>query len=72
MHFLPITKVFQLPSYYWVGANMIAGELSSLLIPRGDIRNIVGCACIGLTLWINGLIMLARISFTSRSAPILY
>jgi hypothetical protein len=69
MHFLPIAKVFQLRNYYWVGAIMITGELSSLLIPRGDMRNIVGCACIGLTLWINGLIILSRISFTSRSAP---
>src|ERR1700680_4515181 len=73
LHFLPIAKVFQLPSYYWVGAIMIAGELSSLLMPRGDMRNIVGCACIGLTLWINGLIILSRIStFTTRRAPILY
>src|ERR1700732_1800084 len=73
LHFLPIAKVFQLPRYYWVGAIMIAGELSSLLIARGDMRDIVGCACIGLTLWINGLIILSRIStFTTRRAPILY
>jgi hypothetical protein len=73
LHFLPIAKVFQLPRYYWVGAIMILGELSSLLMPRGDMRNIVGCACIGLTLWINGLIILARIStFANRRASILY
>jgi hypothetical protein len=73
LHFLPIAKVFRLPNYYWVGATMIAGELSSLLLPRGDLRNIVGCAYIGLTLWINGLIILTRIStFSKRSAPVLY
>jgi hypothetical protein len=73
LHFLPIAKVFQLPRYYWVGAIMIAEELSSLLIARGEMRNIVGCACIGLTLWINGLIILSRIStFSTRRAPILY
>ena len=73
LHFLPIAKVFQLPNYYWVSVIMIAGELSSLLIPRGDMRNIVACACIGLTLWVNGLIILSRIStFTHRRAPILY
>jgi hypothetical protein len=73
LHFLPIAKVLQLPSYYWVGSIMIAGELSSLLLPHGDIRNIVGCACIGLTLWVNGLIILTRISiFTNRRRPILY
>jgi hypothetical protein len=74
LHFLPIAKVFQLPSYYCVGAIMIAGELCSLLlIPRGDLRNIVGCGCIGLTLWINGLIILSRISkFANRRAPVLY
>jgi hypothetical protein len=73
LHFLPIAKVFQLARYYWVGAIMIAGELCSLLLPRGDMRNIVGCTCIGLTLWVNGLIILTRISkFTIRGAPILY
>jgi hypothetical protein len=72
LHFVPIAKVFHLPRYYWVGAIMIAGELSSLLLPRGDMRNIFACACIGLTLWINGLIILSRLStFTNRRAPIL-
>jgi len=72
LHFFPIAKVFRLPRYYLVGAVMIAGELSSLLIPRGDLRNIIGCACIGLTLWINGLIILSRIStFATRRTPVL-
>jgi hypothetical protein len=66
-------KVFHLPGYYWVSTIMIVGELSSLLTPRGDVRNIVGCACIGLTLWMNGLIILSRIStFTNRRAAIPY
>lgn len=73
LHFLPIAKFFQLPRYYWVGAIMIAGELSCLLLARGNLRNIVGCLCIGLTLWINGLIILSRIStLTNRRAPILF
>ena len=73
LHFVPLAKVFHLPSYYWVSAIMIVGELSSLLMPRGDMRNIVACACIGLTLWMNGLIILSRIStFTNRRAPIPY
>jgi hypothetical protein len=72
LHFLPIAKFFQLPRYYRVGAIMIGGELSSLFLARGDLRNIVGCLCIGLTLWINGLIILSGIStFTNRRAPIL-
>jgi hypothetical protein len=72
-HFLPIARVFRLPNYYWMGAIMIVGELSSLLMPRGDMRNIVGCACMGLTFWINSLIILARISkFTNRGEPVLY
>lgn len=72
LHFLPIAKFFELPRYYWVGAIMIAGELSSLLLARGNLRNIVGCLCIGLTLWINGLIILSRIStFANRRASIL-
>src|ERR1700676_3984825 len=35
LHFLPIAKVFQLPSYYWIGAIPLAGELCSLLMPPG-------------------------------------
>jgi len=47
LHFLPIARVFRLPNYYWAAAIMIAGELFSLVMPRGDMRNIVGCAGIG-------------------------
>jgi hypothetical protein len=37
---------------------MVAGALGWLLIARGNIRNIVGCAAVGLTLWITGVSIL--------------
>jgi hypothetical protein len=58
LHFLPLAKVFRTSRYYKMGAVMVVGALASLLIPRGDIRDIVGCAVIGLTLWISGIIIL--------------
>jgi hypothetical protein len=44
---------------------MVIGALASLLIPRGDVRNIVGCAVVGLTLWITGVIILYLFPGTS-------
>ena len=59
LHFLPLAKVFRAPRYYWTGGVMVAGAFGSLLIARGDIRNITGCAAIGLTLWITAEKILA-------------
>lgn len=67
LHFLPIAKVFRLPFYYWVGGIMIVGEASSILIIRGDLRNIVGCASVGLTLWVASAVILFRISAAFRA-----
>jgi hypothetical protein len=58
LHFLPLAKIFHLPRYYWVGGIMIVGEACSLLAPRGDLRNIIGCMSIGMTLWVTGVIIL--------------
>jgi hypothetical protein len=58
LHFLPLAKIFHLPRYYWVGGIMIVGEAFSLLTPRGDFRNIIGCMSIGMTLWVTGVIIL--------------
>lgn len=67
LHFLPFARLFHLSHDYWVGGSMIVGEAGSLLIPRGDVRNIAGCASIGFTLWVTGVIILHRISFASGS-----
>ena len=65
LHFLPFARLFRLSHYYWVGGVMIVGEAGSFLIPRGATRNIVGCAAIGFTLWVTGVIILRRISSPS-------
>lgn len=53
LHYLPLGKIFRAQQYYWTGAVMVAAALGSLLIPRGQIRNIAGCAGVGLTLWVS-------------------
>jgi hypothetical protein len=70
-HLLPLAKIFRAPRYYWTGGVMMVGALGSLLIPRSNIRNIVGCAAVGLTLWVTGTILLCgslRQPAASRSA----
>ena len=53
LHYLPLGKIFRAQQYYWTGGVMVAAALGSLLIHRGQIRNIVGCAAIGLILWVT-------------------
>lgn len=43
LHFLPLARIFHLPRYYWVSGILIVGEVCSLLVRRGDFRNIIGC-----------------------------
>jgi len=51
LHYLPLGKIFRARQCYWTGGIMLTAALGSLLIPRGHIRNVVGCAAVGLTLW---------------------
>jgi hypothetical protein len=53
LHYLPLGKILRAQQYYWTGGVMMAGSIGSLLIDRGPIRTIVGCAAVGLTLWIS-------------------
>jgi hypothetical protein len=61
LHFFPLAKIFRVPTYYGTGAAMILGELTSLMLPHGYARNILGCGVVGLTLWATALIILTRI-----------
>jgi hypothetical protein len=51
LHYLPLGKIFRAQQYYWTGGVMVTAALGSLLIHRGHIRNVVGCAAVGLALW---------------------
>jgi hypothetical protein len=53
LHYLPLGKIFRAHQYYWTGGVMVAASLGSLLIHRGNLRNVVGCAAVGLTLWVT-------------------
>jgi hypothetical protein len=58
LHYLPLGKVFREQQYYWTGGVMVVGALGSLLIHRGHIRNMVGFAAVGLTLWATSAVIL--------------
>lgn len=62
LHFLPLVKIFRAPRYYWTGGLIVVAALASLLIHRGYLRNIAGCAAVGLTLWVTGVVILSRTS----------
>jgi hypothetical protein len=66
LHFLPLAKIFTARRYYWTGGIMVIAAVGSLFIPRSDVRNIAGCAAIGLTLWLTGLVILRRITWQSK------
>jgi hypothetical protein len=53
LHYLPLGKIFRAQQYYWTGGVMVAASLGSLLIERGQMRNVVGCVAVGLTLWVS-------------------
>ena len=69
LHFLPLVKIFRAPTYYWTGGIMVVAALGSLLMHRGHTRNIVGCASVGLTLWVTCVAILRRTSAALRGRP---
>jgi len=58
LHYLPLGKILRAQQYYWTGGVMVAAAIGSLLIHRGYVRNIFGCAALGLTLWVTSLAIL--------------
>ncbi len=62
LHYLPLGKIFRARQYYWTGGVMVAAALGSFLIPRSPVRDVVGCAAVGLTLWVSCLALLWWIS----------
>ena len=67
LHYLPLGKIFRAQQYYWTGVVMVAAALGSLLIQRGQIRNVVGCVAVGLTLWVSCFAILCWSSNRDRS-----
>jgi hypothetical protein len=62
LHYLPLGKIFRAQQYYWTGSVLLLAALGSLLISPGRFRNIVGCAAVGLTLWVSCVAILCWIS----------
>jgi hypothetical protein len=67
LHYLPLGKIFRAQQYYWTGVVMVAAALGSLLIQRGQIRNVVGCVAVGLTLWVSCFAILCWSSNQDKS-----
>lgn len=66
LHFLPLARMFKLPLYYWTGAAMVLGDLASLAIHAGHIRNIAACGVDGLSLWVTAAVILGQDLFSPR------
>jgi len=60
LHFLPLGKLFKQPLYYWTGAIMVVGVLTTLAIPAGYARNIAACGIDGLALWATAAVLLGQ------------
>ena len=69
LHYFPLGKIFRSQQYYWTGGAMVTAALGSLLIHRGHIRNVVGCASVGLILWATcfGILYSASSPFAGRN-----
>lgn len=67
VHYFPLGKIFRARQYYWTGGVMVTVALGSLLISRGQIRNVFGCVGVGLTLWVSCFAILCWIAAAVRS-----
>jgi hypothetical protein len=66
LHFLPLARMFKTPLYYWTGAAMVLGDVASLAIPAGHMRNIAACGVDGLSLWVTAAVILGQDWISSR------
>jgi hypothetical protein len=66
LHFLPLARMFKNPLYYWTGAAMVLGDLASLAMHAGHLRNIAANGVDGLSLWATAAVILGQDLFSSR------
>jgi hypothetical protein len=60
LHFLPLAWLLRAPRYYIMGAAMIVCVLASVLVPEGEMRNVIACAGIGLPMWVTAVVILSQ------------
>lgn len=60
LHFLPLARLLRAPRYYIMGTAMILCALASVLVPEGEIRNVIACAGIGLRMWVTAVVILSQ------------
>jgi hypothetical protein len=61
LHFLPLAKIFRIPTLYVTGISLVLIAVVSLAIPEGNIRNIIICAGIGLSMCMRSLVALRQV-----------
>ena len=60
LHFLPLAKLFRMPTLYITGISMALIAAVSLAIPHANIRNVVVCVGVGISMWVRSLVALHR------------
>ena len=53
-------RLLRAPRYYIMGTAMILCALASVLVPEGEIRNVIACAGIGLPMWVTAVVILSQ------------
>jgi len=71
LHFLPLGKLFRMPTLYITGTTMIIIAVASLVISDANIRNLSICLGIGLFIWVRALMAIRQTvsSLETMSAP---
>jgi hypothetical protein len=59
LHYFPLGKLFNTRRFYALGLALVLVALGSLLLPAGNIRNVVACMGAGLCLWTTAVVSLA-------------
>jgi hypothetical protein len=71
LHFLPLAKLFRMPTLYITGTTMVIIAVASLSISDANIRNLSICLGIGIILWLRTFMAIRQIvsSLKTMSAP---
>jgi hypothetical protein len=62
LHYFPLGKIFRAQQYYWTGGVMVMLAVGSLLIAHGQMRDVVACVAVGLTLWVSSFSILCWVA----------
>jgi len=61
LHFLPLTKLYRMPTLFVTGTSLVILTVVCLVIPRANIRNLIVCLEIGLSMWARTFVTLRQV-----------